>query len=150
MIIAAIFFLIIVVRVCAKLSDRKYPYTSRYLLTKTEYAFYRLLKEKCDGYGFLICPKVRLEDFIAVTNTKQMGKYRGYIKSRHVDFLICDSKLHILAGLELDDDSHNRREARRTDEFKNRLFAKIGIPLYRIKTVPEDYERQIERMLSRL
>ncbi|MDE7211838.1 MAG: DUF2726 domain-containing protein, partial [Lachnospiraceae bacterium] len=34
-------------------------------------------------------------------------KYRGYIKSRHVDFLICDSALHILAALELNDPSHS-------------------------------------------
>ena len=82
---------------------RQYPYRQKFLLTKTEYAFYKILEEKCTKNGLRICPKVRLEDFISVTGTKNIGKYRGYIKSRHVDFLICDKDLHIKAGLELDD-----------------------------------------------
>lgn len=93
------------------------------LLTKTEYGFWKCLKQKCDEKGFIICPKVRMEDFLSVTvkDKKQLMKYRGYIKSRHIDFMICDSALHILAGLELDDRSHNSANAQKTDLFKTRF-----------------------------
>ena len=112
------------------LSD-KYEVCS--LLTTTEYNFYTTLKELCDKENFLICPKVRLEDFIYVTAQERM-KYRGYIKSRHVDFVICNSWLKVIGAIELDDASHNTQQAQEVDNFKNNLFEAIGIPLFRIKT----------------
>ena len=75
-----------------KTSPQIYPYEKKLLLTKTEYAFYKILKEKCDSRNLLICPKVRMEDFVKVTDKKNVLKYRGYIRSRHIDFLICNSK----------------------------------------------------------
>ena len=77
------------------------PYEKDMLLTKTEYAFYNILKSKCDEANMLICPKVRLEDFVKVTDKENINKWRGHIRSRHVDFLICDSKLKIVAAIEL-------------------------------------------------
>ena len=107
--------------------------------------FYGVLKKKCDAADLLICPKVRLEDFIRVTARERM-KYRGYIKSRHVDFLICDSSLHILAAIELDDPSHDSEQAKQTDHFKNRLYAAIGLPLFRIKT-GQNYAAKIDKLI---
>lgn len=43
------------------------PYEKKMLLTKTEYGFWKCLKQKCDEKGFIICPKVRMEDFLSVT-----------------------------------------------------------------------------------
>ena len=110
----------------------KDKYQACSLLTTTEYNFYTVLKELCDKENFLICPKVRLEDFINVTAQDRM-KYRGHIKSRHVDFVICDSWLKIIAAIELDDASHNTQQAQIIDNFKNELFDAIEIPLFRIK-----------------
>ena len=76
-------------------------------------------------------------------------KYRGYIKSRHVDFLICDNKLNIIMGIELDDNSHNKESAKKTDEFKNKLFETINIPLERVKVSSGDYEQQIIDILNK-
>ncbi|MCH5272732.1 MAG: DUF2726 domain-containing protein [Lachnospiraceae bacterium] len=120
-------------------------YRKKYLLSKTEYAFYIPLKKKCDEYNLLICPKVRLEDFIQVTAQERM-KYRGYIKSRHVDFLICDMALNIITAVELDDESHNTATAQKTDMFKNDLYETIGIPLYRIRT-NENYAMRINDII---
>ena len=113
-----------------------------------EYVFYGILKKKCEAAGLLICPKVRLEDFINVTARERM-KYRGYIKSRHVDFLICDSALHILAALELNDPSHSSAKAQQTDNFKNQLYASIGLPLFRIPT-GQDYSQKIDELIMAL
>ena len=65
-------------------------------------------------------------------------------------FLICDKDLHIKAGLELDDSSHETRQAAQTDKFKNELFESIGLPLFRIKTIRSEYERQIDKMISQI
>lgn len=124
---------------------RYYPYRRKYLLTKTEYRFYKELRGVCDKKNIIICPKVRLEDFIDVTCAEERAKYRGYIKSRHVDFILCDNDLNILAAIELDDYSHNSESAIRIDEFKDNLFKQIGIPLNRIK-VTSDYKQQIKNI----
>lgn len=121
-------------------------YKRKLLLTKTEYTFYGLLKKKCDEASLLICPKVRLEDFIDVTAEEKM-KYRGYIKSRHIDFLICDSKLRIVAAIELDDTSHKTSKAQSADAFKNELYRVIELPLYRIKT-NENYNEKVETIIQ--
>ena len=126
-----------------------YPYQKKHLLTKEEYKFYKVLKESCREYEYIICPKVRLEDFIQVTDKKNIMKYRGYIKSRHIDFLICDKNLYILAGIELDDNSHYQEQAQKTDDLKNNIFKEIKIPLFRIKETT-NYELQIELLLNDL
>lgn len=122
------------------------PYEKKKLLTFTEYSFYKILKSKCDAANLLICPKVRLEDIANVTSKENIQKWRGYIKSRHVDFLICDENLKIMAAIELDDYSHNNQKAQKTDEFKNNLFSKIGIPLLRIKTGSK-YDEEIDNVI---
>lgn len=124
----------------------QYPYKKKHMLTKTEYDFYKILKSKCDTNNLLICPKVRLEDFIETTATTEKLKYRGYIKSRHVDFILCNDKLKIIAAIELDDYTHNTKKAEQTDAFKNLLFATIGIPLHRI-IVGKDYNEQLDKIL---
>lgn len=125
------------------------PYRKRYLLTKTEYSFYNALKDICKAQEIQICPKVRLEDLAEVTTKQSKMKYRGYIKSRHVDFTLCDSKLNVIAVVELDDYSHNTNKAKQTDSFKNQLFETIGIPLFRI-IVCNNYTEQIQRMFEKL
>lgn len=164
-IILGVLILLVIFLVYDKISNQKEPekkeqpkpkerqsldgkYKSKLLLTKTEYSFYNILKQKCDEKNLLICPKVRLEDFIQTTAQEKM-KYRGYIKSRHIDFLICDSKLHIIAALELDDKSHNEKKAQEIDDFKNELYKVIDIPLYRIKTT-DTYTEKIEEMLLKI
>lgn len=128
-------------------TPQEMPYEKKMLLTKTEYSFYKTLKSKCDEANLLICPKVRLEDIANVTSKENVQKWRGYIKSRHVDFIICDANLKVIAALELDDYSHNDKRAQKTDEFKNNLFVKIGIPLFRIKTNSK-YEEEIDKMIA--
>lgn len=129
-----------------------YPYEKKNILTKTEYSFYMTIKPLCDKYNIIICPKVRLEDITTVKkDTENKLKYRGYIKSRHIDFIICDGKLHILAGLELDDNSHeNNANQIKGDNFKNKLFETIGIKLFRVKVSEGDYTTQFNSILKAL
>lgn len=131
-------------------TPKVFPYKKKVLLTKTEYSFYNNLKPLCDNANLIICPKVRMEDFLEVTDKQHHQKYRGYIKSRHIDFLICDNKLHMIAGIELDDKSHNQEKAKQTDEFKNQVFKTIDVPLYRIKVSNGMYNDQIIKIINEL
>lgn len=122
------------------------PYRQRPLLTETEFEFCRCLRAVCDGYGMYVCPKVRMEDFIEVTTRRERMKYRGYIKSRHIDFLVCDKEFRVLCAVELDDSSHRDEEARRVDKLKNEIYQTIGLKLYRIKTT-DDYRESIKELM---
>lgn len=119
------------------------------LLTKPESAFYNILKYKCDLANFTICPKVRLEDFINVCDIREKQSYRGRIKSRHVDFLICDRYLNPLCGIELDDSSHNSWKAKKADNFKNELYHAIGLTLYRVP-LGSNFEAKIDYIIHEL
>ncbi len=133
----------------AILAPHQLPYAPKMLLTKTEYAFYIVLKNLCDQNNLLICPKVRMEDFLTVTDEENTLRYRGFIKSRHIDFLICNSKLYLLAGLELDDSSHLTPEALVHDMFKSQVFHAIQVPLFRVKvTRQEFYELELNKIIQ--
>lgn len=113
-------------------STNEMPYQKRKILTDTEQKFYEQLKIITDKENMIICPKVRLEDIIETTSIKQKQKYRGYIKSRHIDFVICDKNMNTLGAIELDDDSHHSEKAKTIDNFKNELFKTVGIRLIRV------------------
>lgn len=119
------------------------------VLTKPEYAFYTILEDKCDFADLIICPKVRLEDFINVRNIREKQSYRGRIKSRHVDFLICDREMKPLCGIELDDSSHNSWKAQKADKFKNDLYKAIGLTLYRVPT-GSNFEAKIDFIIHEI
>ncbi len=110
------------------------PYKSKYLLTNTEYTFYKILKPIMDKHDCLICPKVGLKDIVNITDKENYMKWFSKISQKHIDFLICNKDLKPLFALELDDNSHEKEKAKNNDDFKNNLFTKIGLPLKRIKT----------------
>ncbi len=136
----------------SKKEPELYPYEKKNILTKAEYSFYMTIKPLCDKYNILICPKVRLEDIVDIKKgTENKLKYRGYIKSRHIDFILCDNKLHILAGLELDDNSHrDNTDQIKADNFKNKLFETIGVTLFRVKMSEGYYITQFNDILKTL
>lgn len=143
----AILFLI------SKSSFGSMPYERRNLLTKTEYAFWKVLQRKADENHLRVCPKVRMEDFLAVNTKNERSKmsWRGRIKSRHIDFILCDMDLRIVAGVELDDNSHiYNKAAIKTDRFKDAVFQRINIPLFRISVKKGNYEAQLDEMLTAL
>lgn len=127
-------------------------YKKKNLLTKAEYSFWKILYIACEERKFIICPKVRMEDFLSVVKTekKEIMRYRGYIKSRHIDFIICDNALHILAGIELDDNSHKRDDVKKVDDLKNQIFKDINVPLYRISMSEGKYQEQVAKIFSEI
>lgn len=127
------------------------PYQRADILTPTEYKFWEKLYFKCSSHNLIVCPKVRMEDIINVDkNHKSREMLRNKIKSRHIDFIICDSHLRVLAGLELDDKSHLSQKAQQADNFKNEVFNSLDIPLFRIKVEPNKYAEEIVRVISGL
>lgn len=64
---------------------------------------------------------------------KERWGLRNRVKSRHVDFVICDKQnIKPLLAIELDDSTHRRKDRKESDEFKDEIFEDMELPLLRI------------------
>lgn len=125
-------------------------YSNGYLMTKTELLFYKELKKVTDKLNLVIFPQVNLERIINVYDSNYSDRNR--IKSRSIDYTIANNKdCKIICCIELDDYYHNRESVKQKDAFKNELFKKVKIPLYRIKVNKfynlEELENKIKKNL---
>ena len=129
----------------------KYPYERRDLLTSNELAFYQILAPIVCQHGWQLLMKMRLADVMAVRKgTEDYMSYFNKIKAKHTDFVFCDPfTLEILAGLELDDPSHERPERQERDEFVDNAYAAAGIPLIHVwnPITPEELEQLLLEIL---
>lgn len=124
--------------------ENNMPYVKKYLLTKNEWAFYKKIKPICDKNNLHIISKVRLADIVEVKKgleNKEWQKYFNKIKNKHVDFILCNPEnLAIIAIIELDDKTHERKDRIESDNFKNKLFDCIDYKLIRT-TQNSDFEK---------
>jgi very-short-patch-repair endonuclease len=124
-----------------------------YLKPKTmngsEQAFYINLKKQI-GEFYLILSKVRIEDFIGVkhgglTKPERFG-LRNKIKSRHVDFLICDLKTsRPLIAIEIDGASHNSYKGIKRDEMLDKIYKDINLEYVHIR-VGSNFKEKVEKI----
>jgi hypothetical protein len=113
------------------LASLLYPYETKNVLTPAERDFYQVLKSVV-GEEATIFIKVGLQDIFKITDQSIYTTARNRISTRHLDFLLCDPETFMpIAGIELDDSSHNREDRVRYDEFKDRVFAAAVLPLIR-------------------
>jgi len=121
--------------------EKKYTFNgvlNKKLLTDNEYTFYNKLKNITDKYELTIFSKVRLADIIKTYNYSDFNK----IKSKHIDFVICDKYSNFIKFIELDDSTHNRFKNKENDYKKNEIFKNINIDIIRIKVNEENKKLQ--------
>ena len=107
-----------------------YGKKNKYILTKTELHFFYKLKEITDKYNLYIFPKIRLADIIHTSNYNNFNK----IKSKHIDFTICNKYCSPILYIELDDKSHNNFKNKENDIKKDYIMKQVNANLIRIKT----------------
>ena len=74
--------------------------------------------------------------------------YFNKIKSKHIDFVICDnSTLKPLICLELDDSSHNRKDRIERDQFIDDVFNSIGYEIIHIPCRSKYDKKEIKSKL---
>ena len=105
------------------------------LLTDKELKFYQSLKPITDELGYIIMCKVRLSD-LAVTPSgiPQYMKWFNYVRSKHVDFVICSIDTTPLFIVEVDDRTHDKERNKKSDDFKNKIFESSSVKLLRYRT----------------
>jgi len=105
------------------------------LMTPAELAFYRVLLQAVEGQ-YRVFSKVRLADIIepipALAGSERQSALNS-IKSKHVDFVLCDPvSLSIEGIVELDDSTHERNDRRQRDAFVDQALSAAGIPIFHI------------------
>ena len=142
----AAFLVIILIMILVRLLKPKdiYPYERRELLTKREEAFYKILAPIIHDYGWELLMKLRLADIVGVSSGQEnYMSYFNKIKAKHTDFVICDPEtMEVLLAIELDDPSHEREDRIERDEFVDKVYEAVGIPLLH-EWLPEN-EKELE------
>jgi len=120
--------------------NRDYPYNmpyqkKKYFLSKAENNFYKVLRTSLKDTDYYISIKAKLIDFITVTKHPERQKFFNKIKSKHVDFLICnnDKYFNPILAIELDDKSHESGKRKERDKFVDEVFRNAGLPILHIK-----------------
>lgn len=133
--------------------QRSYPYAAQdELFTAAERAFLSELVAAIAGRAE-ISGKVRVADVLRVEkrlmSEKKWWKAFTKISSKHVDFVLFEpGTARIIAAIELDDRSHDKRKRRKRDEFLDRAFEAAGVPLLRFRTARRYPRASIEAKLS--
>lgn len=110
-------------------------YLRKSLFSPAERSFLGVLETSLPP-GVRIFGKVRLEDILGVASGLERGDRqaaRNRISRKHVDFLLVRSTdLAPLAGVELDDSSHDAEDRQERDSFVDSAFASAGLPLLHV------------------
>lgn len=89
--------------------------------------------QKTLGDRYIVLSKVRIDDFVEAAHGAGGYGARGRIKSRHVDFLICDrATTKPFLAVELDGKSHQGEGRQERDRFVDELYKTIGLPIYHV------------------
>lgn len=125
-----------------------HPYLRTNILSEYEYQFWEKLYYKCNESNLIAIPKVRMLDIVHIDkNYIRADIEENRIQSKHIDFIICDSRLRVLATLEFDDNI-NKSESKKIDiELKTKIFNKLDIPFYIIKREHRAYNDEITRII---
>lgn len=126
------------------------------VLSPAERSFFGVLRPLLPlGVDCLI--KVRLGDVFALRKdlgTAERARAWNRIGQKHVDFLLVQSAdLKPLAGIELDDSSHEREDRRQRDALVDEIFQSSKVPLLHVKVRetynPESLSESLNAVLRR-
>jgi very-short-patch-repair endonuclease len=69
------------------------------------------------------------------------------VKSKHIDFVICDAALCPIIAVELDDSSHQRAERQARDRDVDRILQIASLPILRVPVRRTYDDDEIEKQL---
>lgn len=130
------------------------PYEPRkWILSKAELSFFHCLQNAISPEEHIIFTKVRLEDIIKVkkdTNSSEYNAARNRIKSKHIDFVICDAKTSEIQRLiELNDQSHKNTDRIERDNFIKEISEITGNDLITINAQRTYNIEEIRNILTK-
>ena len=120
-----------------------------FFFTKNELYFYRELLESTKEMNVVVFPKVRLADIIEPrSDTENWQIAFNKIKAKHIDFLLCESKVcRPKLAIELDDTTHKTAKRMARDIFVDEALEGAHIPILHVYGA-ENLKEKIEEQLA--
>lgn len=130
--------------------NEAYQYSKRYyFFTKNELYFYRALLPIATQMNLTVFAKPRLADIIEPK--KGAGNRDACftrIKSKHIDFLLCEQlQIKPVLAIELDDSSHDVPKRIERDKFVDHAMKSAGLPILHVRS-STNLAEQIQTILS--
>lgn len=106
-----------------------WPYSAKPPLTEIEQKLYFRLLEALPNH--IILAQVSLYGILKVESKDEYMKYFNKIRSKSLDFVVCEKDFSIVAAIELDDRSHEREERIKADYEKDTALRSAGVRIIR-------------------
>lgn len=120
-------------------------YQKKWLFSYNEKDAYNKLKAIAEPLGLTVFAKVRLLDLLEPV--KGNPKYKTYfykIQAKHVDFVLCDSKLVARYIIELDDSSHDTKARKERDAFVDEVVESVGYKIIHTRAITDEIQEQLK------
>lgn len=123
-------------------SAKKPAYRAKRVMTEVEQKLYHRLRRALPNR--VVLAQVGLSRIIESTSD-DIGEFRA-ISQKSVDYLVLAADSSVIAAIELDDSSHNKRDRKKADATKDAALASAGVRMIRwhVRNIPDVEAIQIE------
>ena len=125
----------------------------RYVITKNELGFYKVLFEIAKELNLLVFSQVSLYNILEPRKNldyRTHVKYFNKISSKSIDFVLVDPvNCRIRVCIELDDSTHSKASRKKRDVFINELFKSLNINLIRLPVYNTYYKNTIKQKIEK-
>lgn len=135
-----------------EIKEDVFPYVlNDSVFSNKESKFYKSLKPIIEKLDLTAFTKMRIADLVSIPkDNPQYMKWFNYIKSKHIDFIICRENKPVLL-IEVDDSTHDRDSRKKRDELVDKIFNQLNFPILHIRLWNDDeLESQIKKKLGLL
>jgi hypothetical protein len=115
-----------------------------FLLSKAEKYFYNILRETFGSYTIL--PKVRLADLVEADRRHPNPNF-NQIKSKQIDFIICDAWLCPLVAVELDGSSPESIDRHQRNELVDQILKDAAVEIVHVPRAKHYLHNEIRQLL---
>ncbi|MCL6527109.1 MAG: DUF2726 domain-containing protein [Thermaceae bacterium] len=118
-------------------NDEVWPFYPKKLLSQPEQVLYFRLVQALPNH--LVLAQVQLSRLLGVKKGNNYQAWFNRINRLSADFVVCNKDSSVVAVIELDDLSHQRKDRQVADAKKDKALASAGIPVIRwqAKAIPD-------------
>lgn len=115
-----------------------WPYYAKKPLSPPEQILYFRLCKALPEH--IILAQVQLSRILGVEKGNNFNTWNNRINRMSIDYAVCNKDSSIIAVIELDDSSHQKKDRQITDEKKDKALKSAGINIIRwsIKKIPNE------------
>jgi hypothetical protein len=128
----------------------KPPYVRKpSLMNSGELELYKKLVEACPNY--IVLGQIRLADIVRIEKGLRWEKENAWfnkIKSKSVDFVVCDKEMRVKICIELDGPHHAKPDQRKADAVKDEALTTCSIPILRLDVRDRHDVHQLGRKIA--